>query len=330
MDNRIEDILTEKLEEIVSVDINNSVHNTLYKAKKIRADKIVVHDEIMEDYWIISSWKLWALDPNITLKQVFSENRKIFENIKTISNIEEITKIIPELYEIPGLIIIENEKIKGFISSISFTDFLEELDIKPHSFLKQQAKIKGALAGVVLRGSYVGIDLRNGDLRGVDLSKADLSEANLRGADLTGAILNGAILKNAKLVRAKLTGANLIQSILTGADLRHAELWSVDLERANLESANLSDAVLFRANLEKAILKDADLRNAGLISANLSGADLSNANLRQANLRSAIFDDKTNLTNVDLDSITIDNLPSSALKAKWPPEVQKILKEKFE
>lgn len=327
MDNRIEDILTEKLEGLVSVDINNSVQDTLIKAKKIRADKIVVHDETMGDYWIISSWKLWALDPNITLKQVYSENRKIFEKVKTISNKEDITKIIPELYEIPGLIVIKDEKIKGFVS---ITDFLEEFDSKPRSFLTQQAKIKGALAGVGLHGSYVGIDLRNGDLRGADLSEADLSEANLRGADLTGAILNGAILKNAKLVRAKLTGANLIQSILTGADLRHAELWSVDLERANLESANLSDAVLFRANLEKAILKDADLRNAGLISANLSGADLSNANLRMANLRSAIFDEKTNLTNVDVDSITIDNLKSSALKAKWPPEIQKILKEKYD
>jgi uncharacterized protein YjbI with pentapeptide repeats len=330
MDNRIEDILTEKLEEIVSVDINNSVQDTLNEAKKIRADKIVVHDETMEDYWIISSWKLWALDPNITLKQVYSENRKIFENVRTISNKEEITKIIPELYKIPGLIVIENEKIKGFVSLVSLADFLEDLYIKPRSYLKQQAKIKGALAGVVLRGSYVGIDLRNGDLRGVDLSEADLSEANLRSADLSGAILNGANLKKAKLVRAKLTGANLIQSILTGADLRHAELWSVNLERANLEGAKLSDAVLFRANLEKAILKDADLKNAGLISANLSGADLSNANLRMANLRSAIFDEKTNLTNVELDSITIDNLSSRALKANWPPEVQKILKEKFE
>lgn len=327
MDNRIEDILTHKPEEIVSVDINNSVHDTLIKAKNIRADKIVVHDETTGDYWVIPSWKLWALDPNINFKQVYIENRKIFEKVKTISNKEDITKIIPELYGTPGLIVIKDEKIEGFIS---LTDFLEEFDRKPRSFLTQKAKIKGALAGVELHGSYVGIDLRNGDLRGADLSKADLSGANLRGADLTGAILNSSILKDAKLVRAKLTGAKLIDSILTGADLRYAELWSVDLERANLEGAKLRDAVLYRANLKEANLKNADLLNAGLMSANFSGADLSNANLRQANLKFVIFDEKTNLTNIEIDSITIDNLTSSALKAKWPPEVQKILGEKFD
>lgn len=323
MNNRVGDILAEKL---VSVNLNDSVQATLEEAKNIRVEKIMVHDET-GNFWVVSSWKLRLLDPNITLKQAYDEKKEIFEKVKTVSIDEEISKIISDLYELPGLIVIEEGKIKGFVS---LADYLAEFEQKPLDIIKEKAKIKEGLVGIDLHESYlVGIDLPDANMRGADLSKADLSKANLRNANLTSANLSNGNLTDAKLVRAKLREANLKDAILINADLRNAELWYANLQDAQLQGAILRDAVLFRANLKSAKLENADLYNAGLMSANLEGADLSNADIRNANLKYATFDEKTKLSGIKINSITIDNLTESALKAEWDPEIKQYLKKKY-
>lgn len=329
MSHRVKDLQAEKL---ISVDINDTVRKALEETKNIDAKKIAVKDNL-ENFWVISYWKLKLLDPNITLKQAYDNNREIFEIVKTVSSDEEIFNISNALYSLPGLIVIEKEKVKGFISLANFSESELEWLKRPLLTLeqiKQMAKVKGGLAGINLHGyDLKEIDLRDSDLRGVDFSGADLSKADLQRADLTGANLSNARLIDAKLIRAKLNGANLKGAILIGADLRFAQLWSADLENADLQYANLKDSVLFSANLKLAKLNNAVLYNAGLMSANLEGAVLRNADISSANLKYAIFDEKTDLKDIEINSITIDNLTDSALKADWNLEVKQFLKEKY-
>lgn len=320
MSNIVRDILTE---ELVLVDINDSVQEALKKVENIRTKNVAI--QLPEgDFWITSSWNLRSLNPNITLQQTYNAKKEIFERVGTVSSDEEISRIITDLYELPGLIVFEEGNIKGFVS---LTDFLGQ---DPISIIKQKAKMKGGLAGIDLHESDLkGIDLRNADLRGANLSMADLSKAKLRGANLTGANLSGANLTDANLVRAKLDRATLKDTVLINADLRHAELWHADLEGAKLKGANLRETVLYVANLRSANLEGADLFDAGLMSAILEGADLNNANIRGANLKRARFDEKTNLRGAEVDNITIGNLTVSALEANWDPETKRIIREKY-
>lgn len=335
-------ILSEKLErpeKLVSAGMNDLVKRALDEADIIKARKIAVIEIIdnKKNFHITSSWNLISLNPNISFKQAYLEQRKIFESVKTISktavyNYDDIINIIRDLNNLSGLIVVEGETIKGFISLANFSE--SELDLvkkTPMTIeqIKIKAKLKGGLIGASLHNSYKGIDLRGADLRSANLSGADLSKANLSGADLSGAIINNANLTEAKLVRVKLTGANLKNSILINADLRNAELWHADLENTQLQGANLKDAVLYGANLKSAKLKNANLYNAGLMSANLEGADLSDADISNTNLKYANFDNATNLSGINMNSITIDNLTESALKVEWNTEVMQFLKKKY-
>ncbi len=343
MNDKITDIFAEKFgnpEKLVLLGMNDLVNNALKEAKDIDAKKIAIVDinERTRNFFVIPAWKLLLLNPNISFKQVYSENKEIFEKVKeaskdSITSIYNIIGIIESLYKFPGLIILEGEQITGFVSLANFSKSeLEEIDFFKKSFWirEERVKMKGVLAGVRLHESYlVKVDLMGADIRGADLSKANLSRANLRSANLTGANLSGANLTDAKLVRAKLDGANLKDAILMNADLRNAELWNADLENAQLQGANLTDSVLYRANLKSANLENANLYNAGLMSANLEGTDLSNADIRNANFKYAIFDEKTKLNGIEINSITIDNLTESALKADWNPEIKQILEKKW-
>jgi uncharacterized protein YjbI with pentapeptide repeats len=77
-------------------------------------------------------------------------------------------------------------------------------------------------------------------------------------------------------------------------------------------------------------LTDADLTYVGLGSAHLEGAKFKNAIFRQCNLKGAIFDEKTDFTEADLDSATIDTIKGSNWDvAQWPPHVREELEYKY-
>jgi len=168
------------------------------------------------------------------------------------------------------------------------------------------------------------------DLSGVDLSGANLERAYLNNAILTGAYLNDTNFIEAKLARANLNSAQMEKTDLTGAKMNNAKLWHANLKEAKLCNSNLRDAELYRADLSSADLTDADLTNAGLMSAHLEGAKFKNAIVRQCNLKGVIFDEKTDLTEADIDSVTIDNLGGSNWEvAQWPPHVREELENKY-
>ncbi len=351
MSDIVTEILAEKLEKpekLAAAGMNDYIRRALEEVKDTGAKKIAVIDILNETikFWIISSWNQRLLNPNVSFRQAFDQRREIFESVKAVSK-EDIfssdarakydatIKIITDLFELPGLIVFEGNKIKGFISLANFSESeYEKIESFKKSFLtieqiKQKAKLKGALASIGLHGSYEGIDLRDSDLRGVDFSKAELRKAILRGADLTKANLSGADLTNANLIRARLDGAILKDAILIEANLSYTQLWHANLENAQLQGAILQESVLFGANLKFANLENANLFNAGLMSANFEGADLSNADIRNANLKGATFNENTKLNDVEINSITIDNLTESALKANWSPEIKQIIIEKY-
>ena len=340
MHKLLRDIPTEKL---TSVGMDDSVQRALEAADNIGAIKIAVYDK-ENNFWVIPYWKLRLLDLNITLKQAYDEQKEIFEKVDTVSSDKEIAKVIKDLYEFLGLIVIDDENIKGFISLADFSESeLKEIESpkKPSwtiEQIKQKAYTEGGLVGVDLRGADLSkIDLNHADLRDIDFSGADLSKANLEHADLTKAnltkanltkanlnraILSGANLTGAKLTWAKLNDVELKDATLNGADLRFAELWNADLENAKLKEANLKDAVLFRANLRSASLIGADLSEAGLMSAKLEEADLTNVKMYNANLKYAKFSGKHQLDNID----EINNVTTYSIK---DPEIKKFLKEKY-
>ncbi|GFO96604.1 pentapeptide repeat-containing protein [groundwater metagenome] len=329
MNYLVKDIPVEKL---VLFDFNNSVKEAL-EAVTGDIKKIAVKDNT-GNYWIISFWRLRLLnDPNITLEQAFNTNTEIFETVRTVSSEEEIIDIIKDLYSLSGLIVVEDENIKGFFSLANFSESQLEL-LSKHRFtieeIERRAKIKGRLTGIDLHEyDLEGIDLRNADLTNANLNKAILRKANLRNADITGAIFNDADLTEANLVRAKLNRTKLKNAKLNRADLRMAQLWHANLENAELIEARLNDTELYSANLRYANLTGADLFNAGLMNAVLEGADLTNADIRNANLKYATFDKKTDLKDIEINSITIDNLTENALTANWDAETKQIIKEKY-
>jgi len=348
MNNRVTDILAEKMEhmeKIVSVEMNDLIHNALEDAKNINASKIAVKQTLditrsnrFWKFWVISPWKLRLLDQNISFKKVYDEKTEIFEQVKVISkdvlaDYEETLKIVSGLDKTSGIIVVEGDKIMGFVSLSNFSDSeLKLLKTPPLTYdqIREKSKVFGGLVGALLHGINIeGIDLRHGDLRGADLNNANLTGANLVGADLTGVNLSGANLTNAKLRQAKLNGAILKDAILINADLRNAELWNADAEKARFQRANLQDSELYRANLKFANLEDTNLLNSGLMGANLEETNLNRADIRNANLKDAIFNENTNLNDITLNSVTIDNLTESALKANWDPDINRILIEKF-
>lgn len=67
---------------------------------------------------------------------------------------------------------------------------------------------------ILVRVTFIMVDLREANLSGTNLSGAYLSGANLSGANLSGANLSGAILSGANL-----TGANLTQIIVDTATI---------------------------------------------------------------------------------------------------------------
>lgn len=189
-----------------------------------------------------------------------------------------------------------------------------------------RAKLKNAeetnLNGVILLAA----DLRDANLKGAYLVRANLNSANLEHADLTGARLKGATM-----VHAKLNTAVLNNTDLTHAKLNNAKLWNVKLREANLSNSSLKDAELYSADLSSADLTDADLYNAGLMNAHLEGTKMNGTSLRHCNLKGAIFDDKTDFTKADIDSVTIDNLEGSNWKdATWDPDMFEEIKKKYE
>jgi len=320
----------ETAEKVGFFNMNDLIGRALEEVKSISARKVALVD-IMGEYWVVSSWRLQRFNPTISFKQAFLQKKDIFERAKAISDKNSSDEIISYLYKYSGLIVFEGEIVKGFVSLSDFSESELKLlrNISINAKLENMAKDKDGLLGISLHDSYEGINLSGADLRGADLTQAIFIKANLTKAELSGSNLTNANFTEAKLVRAKFTDANLRNSILKNADLRNAELWRADLEGADLEGANLKDAVLFRANLKSANLKGADLSNAGLMSANLEGADLSNANIKQAKVDFVIFDENTNMSNVDIDSMVIDNLGETAMKAIWDPYIKEKLKEKF-
>lgn len=319
-------IRTKLSEKLASVDLDASVQNAIETAKNMGATKIAVYDQ-KKNYWVISLWRLSPLDPKISFKQAYDEKKEIFEKVDTVSIDEEVAKVISKLYKFPGLIVIDGEKIIGFISLADFSDFeLKQIELsKKPSLTREQIEQKvrtEGLVGVDLRGAnLIKANLSRADLRGVNLNGADLSKSNLWEADLTGADLSNANLTEAKLRFAKLNGAKLKNTILNGANLKNAQLWHSDLEKAKLEYADLTYAHLYNANLNLSNLKHAKLYNAGLMSAKLYGADLSNSDLRNANLKYAHFDEKTKLNDIEINDITIYNITDEKIK--------KFLKEKY-
>jgi hypothetical protein len=168
------------------------------------------------------------------------------------------------------------------------------------------------------------------DLSGVDLSGANLERAYLNNAILTGAYLNDTKFIEAKLARANLSGAQMEKTDLTRAKMNNAKLWDANLKEAKLCNSYLKDADFYKADLSSADLTDADLTYVGLGSAHLEGAKFKNAIFRQCNLKGAIFDEKTDFTEADLDSATIDTIKGSNWDvAQWPPHVREELEYKY-
>lgn len=319
------------IENLLLVDFNDSVHNAL-EAVTSDIKKITVTDNT-GNFWITSIWKLRLLDQNITLKQTYDFNKEIFESVKTVSTNEEISNIITDLYSFSGLIVIEEDKIKGLISLAEFSETQLESLFKPritHEEIKRRLKLNGELTGIDLQElNLEGADLKNANLRNANLEMANLRKAKLRNADLTGANLSNADLAEANLVRAKLNRTKLRHANLVNANLRFAQLWHADLEKAQLMGADLKDAELYSANLRSANLTNANLFNCGLMNANLEGAILNNVDFRNANLKYIALDTKTNLKDAKINSITIDNLTENALIANWDSETKEIIKEKL-
>ncbi len=311
-------------EKLASAELDDLVQNAIEIAKNMGAKKIAVYDK-QKNYWVVSLWRLNQLDPKVSLKQTYGEKKEIFEKVDTVSSKEEITKVIAKLYEFPGLIVIDGEKMTGFISLADFSDSqlmeinsLRREDATGKSLtivqIKQKAEEEGLIGADLSNANLSNADLKDFDMRGINLSGADLSKADLWRANLTGANLSNANLSEAKLRYAILNGAKLIKAKLNNADLRNAQLLHADMEETQLEGANLTDAVLFNANLKSANLKKANLNHAGLNSAKLYGADLTNAIIRDANLKDADFDETTILKDVDITD----------------EEIKKILKEKHD
>lgn len=319
-------------EKLAAIELDDSVQNAIDIAVNMGVKKLAVYDK-KRNYWVIPLWKLNLLDPNITLKQAYDEKKDIFEKVDTVSSDEEISKVISKLYEFAGLIVIDDEQMKGFISLADFSDSeLKQIDSLRKEAADEyksmtvrqirQKSEKEGLVGLDLSGiDLTKADMREIDLKGINLHGANLSGANLFKADLTGADLSNANLSGAYLRFAILSGAKLINAKLNKADLRNAKLWHADLEEAQLEEADLMQAVLFNANLKLANLKNANLYKAGLMSAKLNGADLSNTNIRNANFNYAYFDEKTKWNDVDMNNKTIQNITDDKIK--------RFLKEKY-
>jgi Pentapeptide repeats (8 copies) len=104
-------------------------------------------------------------------------------------------------------------------------------------------------------------------------------------------------LDNARAIEA----AKLLDSYgwLHDGSLEGAMLQKADLQNAVLMNADLRGVYLSGANLQGAILIVVDLQNAELSQTDLRGARLYNANLVGAQLGSAIFDEHTELPDLN-------------------------------
>ena len=315
--------------KVVSVNMDDPVLKAFEKMTREGTKKIVVR--VNKDFfWISEPWKLLRIYSKFTFKQAFNETQEIFTKVPTVSPDKEISKIVSDLYDFPGIIVVEERKVVGFVSLPDFLHPKKEIS-KPtpdREEIERKVRNKESLIGVSLHGDYSGIDLRNADLREADLSGTNLIKADLREANLSYANLSGADLIEAKLVRTKLRGANLIEAKLVNADLSYAELWSADLEKANLGKANLTQAVLFNANLKSAKLDGADLFNTGMTSARLEGASFRGANMINTDLKYAKFDKESDFTGAEINWLTRQTLTARSLEAKWDTEVKEFIKEK--
>jgi uncharacterized protein YjbI with pentapeptide repeats len=173
----------------------------------------------------------------------------------------------------------------------------------------------------------------SGDLRGTYIHSKVL--INTQGVDFEGAVLYGCYcssdIQDALIVNPKLTEddvpisaswekISLCSSNLQGVNLQRANLKMFECEMANfqganLQEANLESAELMGANLQGANLQGANLKYTGFTGANLQradlkGADLKGADLQRSNLQGARYNSKTNfglsnITQEQLDSMTL-------------------------
>ena len=175
----------------------------------------------------------------------------------------------------------------------------EEEDRQRH-WKMRWVKIVGAVAGILLLATVIGIGVYEFESESVDRDNAQivrtwellrnpnvasgnagqlaaLQVLYLAGQDLSGLDL-GCLGKGLKKQGSK--KCIFLQEIdlasngtanLKGADLSGADLRKAILSRADLSETNLSRAVLFVANLNAADLSMADLSGVNLSEANLSG-----------------------------------------------------------
>jgi uncharacterized protein YjbI with pentapeptide repeats len=329
----VKEVMSEK---IAAVRMSDTVEEALKKVRSIvGANKIVV--DYMGDFWVVPAWKFRLVkDPGITLLRAYIKERKIFEKVGSVSPDEEVGKILPDLYEVTGLVVADRKGVVGFLSLADFSELeFEKIRAveKPslsREELEKRVRNKVSLMDVLLHGDYSGIDLRNVDLRSADLIGATLRKAKLRGANLSYANLTGADLTEVNMVRTKLRGANLTGTTLVNADLSYAELWNANLVRANLSKANLTQAVLFNANLESAKLVEADLLNAGMMSSRLESADFRGANMINTDLKFAKVNTESDFTGAEVNWLTMQTLSEWSLKAKWDPEVKDFVEKRLQ
>ena len=158
-----------------------------------------------------------------------------------------------------------------------------------------------------------------------------LKTLNFTNMDLEDANLTGAYLQGAKFVRSKLNYAILENAHLEGAQFRNTHLRGANLRGANLNGAVIKDSVLDNAHFSKAKLHDANLDTVRLIRARIDGAVFENARLIEVDLKSAFFDENTDLSKADVDSMTIHNLSGSnwSETTKWRQDTLKEIKQKY-
>ena len=228
-----------------------------------------------------TDWKnfLELVSPDDPRKKFLNEYKKLKEDGRTITNEEDLDKLVKERSETDPLskdiIQIYRELLKQGLALRSFLDAgaadillriekMEELrraldtaKLKPTKEEERKERVvTDELLKLLSEGEvqqFNEIVTKSDFSRAylnfsrANLSRADLSSANLSSANLFDANLSSANLSSANLFDANLSSANLIRANLSGADLS-----SANLSRANLSGANLSDAILSSANLIRA------------------------------------------------------------------------------
>ena len=222
------------------------------------------------------------------------------------------------------------EMIMAFQNEIDKSPKFEEIERVITLFSNGETEEEKKKPEILSRYQIIQMIKKNKSLKKKNIRGVDLAGLSLIGMDLSYSDLTNANLVSAKLVRSNLKSAVLNNADLEDAILRNVNLCYATLKSANLKNAKLIDAVLSNADLEDSNLSEADLINAVLMGANLKGAKMNGAKLFNVNLKNAKFNVNTDFRNVEINSVTIDNLEGSNWEdAIWDVYWREKIKNKY-